>query len=248
MILWHLSNYLIYNNTIDVSHDYTQAISNTPTFLDAGSIYNNIFICHSVGRFTNSSTSKAMFSVELWGMWDLNFYNNKMINGGASLIIGKDADVYGNFIDTRDATNPKTIGLETHQINGLKNHHNYIAADIGGAADGVYGITAGSTQSRPGAGILSDFYVKVWGNVLVGGGGHGIAVLADSVRTHTVYAEVHNNDFLDRDTYYSLNLKQGGASDFGSLKTKNNIFYGNAQAVKVETGTVGRVMDRGQHA
>jgi hypothetical protein len=244
VILKLLSNSIIYNNDIDVSHSYTEAIGSTSALWDSVDVYNNTLTGHAGGYFpVGDGSSKSLYLIETWVMHDSDVYNNILVNGGISYAYGQGCNIYNNYIDRRSATSPRGYCIEfTAHNNGSVYRNNCLGrADAATGGDGN-GIMVGLPSS-----IDKDYDITsyVYNNIIHNQRNHGLSLVGgSSTYNPTVNLYVYNN-MIDANGknvgYYGIGMWQSGSVTMNTY-IKNNIITNNGVGI-LESGTVGGEID-----
>jgi hypothetical protein len=226
-----LSNSSFHGNDINVSHATTQAFYSTSAFLDNVDIYDNILTGHSTGKIQNTS-SKSLYLIEVWNIYNCQYYGNHLINGGMSTTIGKDNSWYNNKIDRSASTDPTGFAIEATGVTNAYLHRNYIIGHP--TAGGNYGIAVGTgttADQKPyttTAYVFNNIFKDVRRDAII------LEALTDngaSSVTSNLYA--YNNIIDDCATvsdYGAITCKQ---SNTGTLNVyiKNNIITDNEKGL-----------------
>jgi hypothetical protein len=234
-----LKNSSFHGNDINVSHATTQAFYSTPAFLEDVDIYNNILTGHSTGKIQNTG-SKSLYLAELWLMWDFKFYNNHLINGGASLAVGKNLSYYNNKIDRSAATDPTGYGIEATASSYTYVYNNYLIGNP--TAGGHFGIALGNTDRMNKKPWVS--YQWAFGNIVEDIRWDGFRLHGDtpaSAPTSTAYLYVYNNIVDNCDTTgggYGAILAEQGEDGVLHITAKNNIITNSGTGFRLYSGSL----------
>lgn len=223
---WHIANSSFYDNKIDGSHAAIKPVHNTPGLWDNVDFYDNIIICHTDGILANS---KTMWALEIWVMFDCETYNNKVINGGFSITVGKGNKIYYNYVDKSGTTNGQSYGIEATWTDDVEIHHNYLKGNSSSGT--MWGIDVGTPTDSAADNSTMDAYIH--NNILQDIRVHGIFLdQTESTDGQTLNAYIFNNTIDNLDSYPTWDssairyyLNNSGSS--ATIHVKNNIIINN---------------------
>lgn len=223
-------SYNIFDNQTYVTQDWW----NTVAALSNGSIHHNVFLGNDNGRF---SYNQSCFRVELWGLYNVLFYNNTMINGGISIIGALNGSrLYNNKVDVWDVTHNNGPLMEVSQWDGSVDHNFIISNNETGGHN--YGFTIGwEVGGEPNA-YGGTTYLH--NNLVVGTTGKGVECSVSNYRGYEAFtnANIWNNIFANCShggagayEYPTIHIRELYTSALMHAEIWNNIFLNGATAI-----------------